>query len=74
MYLPVYATGMPRDTVPQRRAHLIGWVYPSFHMNEFMASLYGGQSPGLSVAVYDGTDTQEPSLLYHSDTTGATAP
>ena len=74
MYLPVYATGMPRDTVPQRRAHLIGWVYASFHMNEFMASLYGGQSPGLSVAVYDGTDTQEPSLLYHSDTTGATAP
>ncbi len=69
MYLPVYERGMPHDTLPQRRAHLIGWVYASFHMNDFMASLYGGQSPGLSVAVYDDTQTHDASLLYRSEDT-----
>lgn len=67
MYLPVFERGLPRDTLAQRRAHLIGWVYASFHMNDFMASLYGGQSPGLSVAVYDDTQTHEASLLYRSE-------
>ncbi len=68
MYLPVYERGMPHDTLEQRRAHLVGWVYTSFHMNDFMASLYGGQSPGLSVAVYDDTHIDEASLLYRSET------
>ncbi|MBY0466372.1 MAG: diguanylate cyclase [Burkholderiales bacterium] len=67
MYLPVYERGLPRDTTLQRRAHLMGWVYASFHMNDFMASLYGGQSPGLSVAVFDDTLTNEASLLFRSD-------
>lgn len=67
MYLPVYERGLPHDTLQQRRANLIGWVYASFHMSDFMASLYGGQSPGLSVAVYDDTQTHEASLLYRSN-------
>lgn len=67
MYLPVYGRGLPHDSALQRRANLIGWVYASFHMSDFMASLYGGQSPGLSVAVYDDTLTNEASLLYRSD-------
>jgi CHASE1-domain containing sensor protein len=40
MYLPVYAQGLPHDSVDQRRASLIGWVYAAFRMNDFMASLY----------------------------------
>ena len=66
MYLPVYAPGLPHDTLEQRRANLIGWVYAAFRMNDFMASLYGGQSPGLALAIYDGTDPNETSLLYQS--------
>jgi len=66
MYLPIYAQGEPHDGVDQRRAHLIGWVYAAFYMNDFMASLYGSQSPGLTLAMYDGTDTSEASLLYRS--------
>lgn len=27
MYLPIYARGQPQDSVAQRRAHLVGWVY-----------------------------------------------
>lgn len=67
MYFPVYAPGHPHDSVAQRRAQLIGWVFASFHMSDFMASLYGSQSPGLTLAVYDGTDAKESFLLYRSD-------
>lgn len=66
MYLPIYAQGQARDTIEQRRAQLMGWVYASFHMNDFMASLYGSQAPGLTLAVYDGAETAEASLLYRT--------
>jgi diguanylate cyclase (GGDEF)-like protein len=73
MYLPIYAQGGPRDSVDQRRAHLIGWVYAAFRMNEFMASLYGSQSPGLALTVYDGTDPSEATLLYRATGEDTTA-
>lgn len=66
MYLPIFAQGRPHDSVDQRRAQLIGWVYAAFHMNDFMASLYGSQLPGLTLAMYDGTDAKDTSLLYRT--------
>ena len=38
MYLPVFAHNQPHETLAQRRANLIGWVYAAFHMSDFMAS------------------------------------
>lgn len=73
MYLPIYAQGQPHDSVDQRRAQLIGWVYAAFHMNDFMASLYGSQSPGLTLAMYDGTDAKDASLLYRTGGSAAIA-
>ncbi|SDR47518.1 PAS domain S-box-containing protein/diguanylate cyclase (GGDEF) domain-containing protein [Paraburkholderia fungorum] len=64
MYLPLYAPGQPQNSVEQRRAHLIGWVYASFRMRDVIASLYGEQPPGLSIAVYDGV-TPSPAALFH---------
>ncbi len=66
MYLPVFASDKPHDSVAQRRANLIGWVYAAFHVNDFMASLYGKQSPGLSMAIYDGVETSDSALLYRT--------
>ena len=71
MYLPIYAPGQAHESMNQRRAQLIGWVYASFHMKDFMASLYGRQSPGLALAIYDDTDTQTASLLYSTDSHAA---
>ena len=62
MCLPIFARNKPHDTLDQRRSHLIGWVYATFRMNDFMASLYGLQSPGLTLAVYDGTESVD--VLY----------
>ncbi|MBI4742776.1 MAG: CHASE domain-containing protein [Betaproteobacteria bacterium] len=75
MYLPIYAHGEMRDSVTRRRKHLVGWVYASFHVNDFMASLYGKQLPGLSLAIYDGVVPADGALLFRSaDGAGRTAP
>ena len=71
MCLPIFAQGQPHDSVAQRRNGLIGWVYATFRMNDFMASLYGTQSPGLTLAMHDGTEATDAALLYHSK--GSTA-
>ncbi len=71
MYLPIYAPGLPHDTVQQRRAHLLGWVYAAFHMRDLMASLFGDATMGLSVAMYDGTEANEAALMYQSDASAA---
>lgn len=64
MYLPIYANGESRASLTQRRAHLIGWVYAAFRMNDFMASLYVKPEPGLAFDIYDGADPTEASLMY----------
>ncbi|MEI6501522.1 MAG: CHASE domain-containing protein, partial [Armatimonadota bacterium] len=66
MYLPVFAHDQPHETLAQRRANLIGWVYAAFHMNDFMASLYGKQSAGLALAIYDDVVPDPSALLYRS--------
>jgi PAS domain S-box-containing protein len=70
LYLPIYAPGQPHDSVAQRRAHLIGWVYASFRMHDLMASLYGQQPPGVAVAIYDGVEPGEAHLLFRSADAG----
>ncbi|MEI6388275.1 MAG: CHASE domain-containing protein [Spirochaetota bacterium] len=67
MYLPVFAQGQSHDTVEQRRAQLLGWVYAAFNMDDFMSSLYGSQPLGISVALYDGTEALEEALLVRMD-------
>lgn len=66
MYLPIYARGQTQHNVAARRAHLTGWVYASFHMNELMATLYGEQPPGLALTIYDGVEPSATTLLYPS--------
>lgn len=67
MYLPVFAQGLPRDSVAQRRASLIGWVYASFLMHDFMASLYGNDVGGLAFAIYDDAIPSAATLMYAND-------
>ena len=74
MYLPIYTRGQPLDSVAQRRAHLVGWVYASFRMNDVIASLYGEQSPGLALAIYDGVEPSAAALLYRSPDGGGQPP
>jgi len=68
MYLPVYARGAALESIDQRRANLLGWVYSSFGMNDFMASLYGKPAPGISLSLFDGVSPSEASLLFQAGT------
>ena len=74
LYLPVFEPGQEHASVAQRRAHLMGWVYASFHMNDFVASLYGKQAPGLSLAIFDGVEPSDATQLYRSDDYQGDAP
>jgi diguanylate cyclase (GGDEF)-like protein/PAS domain S-box-containing protein len=66
MYLPVYASGTAPDNLVQRRASIIGWVFASFRMHDVMASLYGEQPVGVSLAIYDGVKPVEAALLHRT--------
>ncbi|TKC87964.1 EAL domain-containing protein [Trinickia terrae] len=66
MYLPIYARGQSQNDIAARRAHLVGWVYASFHMRDIIASLYGDEPPGLTLAMYDGVEPSEATLMHRS--------
>ncbi len=66
MYLPIYERNQPHDSVTERREHLAGWVFASFHMQHIMASLYGEQAQGFAVTIYDGVEPTEAALLFRS--------
>lgn len=67
MVLPIYASNKPSDSLEQRRANLIAWVFASFRMSDLMASLYGQFPPGISFAINDGIEVSDETLLYQSD-------
>jgi diguanylate cyclase len=66
MYLPIFAKGQAHDSIAQRRASLVGWLSLSFHMSDFMASLFGQQTPGLTLAIYDDVVATDDTRLYRS--------
>jgi len=66
MYLPVFARGKPHDSLTERHRHLVGWVYASFLMRDFMASLYGSQPVDLVIDIYDDANPTEEALMYRS--------
>jgi diguanylate cyclase (GGDEF)-like protein/PAS domain S-box-containing protein len=70
LYLPVYAPGAPRGTQAGRRAGIVGWVYVSFRMTDFMNSLYGEQVPGLALSIHDGVEQTEARLIHRSGDVG----
>lgn len=73
IYLPVYRNGRPHDTVANRRASIVGWVYSPFRMDDLMTGLFGQRGGELDIEIYDGQEISEKTLLFDSDRTGAAA-
>ena len=67
MYLPVYKNGAPHDTVAERRANIIGWVYSPFRMGDLMQGILDQRSAELDYEIYDGDEVSENNLMYDSD-------
>ncbi|MGF6275061.1 PAS domain S-box-containing protein [Massilia sp. UYP11] len=73
MYLPVYRSGRDVDTVEERRAALVGWVYAPFRMNDLLRGVGGITAPQLDVEIYDGDHMAPGALLYRSPGAGRAA-
>ena len=70
MYIPVYRNGMTVDTVAQRRAALLGWVYSPYRMNDLMTGILGeweGQEGrSVDLQIYEGGEANPANLLFDS--------
>ena len=68
MYVPVYRADLPIDTLAQRRAALLGWVYSPYRMNDLMAGIvgdwnrHGGRD--VHLLIHDGERIAPETLLY----------
>ncbi|MBN1007646.1 CHASE domain-containing protein [Amphritea pacifica] len=54
IYVPVYHNGLPHDTLSNRRANIIGWVYSPFRMNDLMEGIQGEQAHDIDLEIFDG--------------------
>ena len=66
MYAPVYRNGLPHETLAERRANIIGWVYSPFRMNDLMAGVLGARAGNLDIEIYDGEEASDKTAMYDS--------
>ncbi|MDO8206458.1 MAG: CHASE domain-containing protein [Gallionella sp.] len=66
VYLPVYRNGSSQETVANRRASIIGWVYAPFRMNDLMQGVLGEQIHNIDLEIYDGENETPETLMYDS--------
>jgi PAS domain S-box-containing protein len=66
MYLPVYKKDLPHDTLEQRRANIMGWVYAPFRTKDLMAGIGGEQEGDLGLEIFDGDEVNEENRMYGS--------
>ena len=59
IYVPVYRTGAPLDTVAERRQALIGFVYSPYRIDDFLEPVTKEKNYDVSFQVYDGEAKQE---------------
>lgn len=71
MYIPVYKKNMPVETVEQRRAAILGWVYSPYRMNDLMNGILGhwesSREGYACLRIYDDDTTDKQALLYDSN-------
>ena len=66
MYLPIYRSGLDVETVEQRRAALIGWIYAPFRMKDLMRGVGGIAAATLDLEIFDGDQMTAEARLYRS--------
>ena len=64
LFVPVYRNGEAVDTVAQRRAALIGFVFSTFRMSELMQGILGTEWPEVQLQVFDDAGAAPNQLLF----------
>jgi signal transduction histidine kinase/ActR/RegA family two-component response regulator len=67
MYLPLYQRGSVPQTVEERRALIVGYIYAPFRMNDLMQGILSGKRILAGFEIYDGLDL---SLMYDGKLAG----
>lgn len=67
MYLPLYRAGTPTDTVDQRRAAHVGFVYSPFRIKDLMRGILGSGMSDISFEIFDGGSISARTLLHDGD-------
>jgi len=57
IYVPLYQSGFPLNTVEERRAALFGYIYSPFRMKDLIRGIFGKQLSGIDLHIYDGEKT-----------------
>ena len=74
LYVPVYRTGMPSETVAQRRAAILGWVFSPYRMDDLMRGIMGGRNlvndRHIRLQIFDGVHATPGTVLYDSQPAG----
>ncbi len=70
MYVPVYRNDLPANTIKERRAAILGWVYSPYRMNDLMQGILGPWNKrdhnSILLQIYDNDNTSQNSLLFES--------
>ncbi len=66
MYYPLYAKGAALDTVADRRAALIGWVYAQIFPDIFLDRVLGPTGDFLQLHLFEDAELKRERLLYAS--------
>ena len=62
-----YKKGLSLDTLDERRANIIGWVYSVSRMETLMTGILGEASEEIDIEILDGNSLSNETLMYDSD-------
>lgn len=70
MYVPLYKSGYPLDTVADREKALYAFVYSPFRAGDFFGNLFAEKNLGIYFEMFDGTLVSEENLMFKYDLEG----
>src|SRR5690242_7987425 len=66
IYMPVYRNDAPIDTIEQRRAALVGYVYSPYRIDDFLAPITSAKNYDVGFQIYDGGGASGEGFLHDS--------
>lgn len=68
-FAPIYSykDDVPHETLAERRASIVGWVYSVSRMETLMAGILGEASSMIDVEILDGSTLSDETLMFDSD-------
>ena len=74
IYMPLYRNNASVNTVEERRAALIGFVYSPYRVGDFLEEIAKEKNYDVSFLVYDGTELEAGNLLSPPSSEWTSAP